>query len=147
MKPSNPTPMIKPTDAEQAWFVVDATDQPVGRLASRIAAVIRGKNKAHFAPHWDLGDFVVVINAEKVHFTGRKWEQKRYYSHSMYPGNLKERTAGSVLKRHPERILESAVKGMLPKNRLGRKLLKKVKVYPGPNHPHVAQNPQPLQFA
>lgn len=147
IKPSNPTPMIKPSEAGAKWYIVDATDQPVGRLASKIAAVVRGKNKPTFTPHWDMGDFVVVTNVEKIQFTGRKWEQKRYYTHSMYPGQLKEKTAAMVRDKHPERILEAAVWGMLPKNRLGRKLYKKVKIYAGGDHPHAAQNPEQLKLA
>ena len=146
MKPANPTPMIKPEDNGRDWYIVDAADQPVGRLASRIAAILRGKNKAAFTPHWDMGDFVVVINAEKVQFTGRKWQQKVYYSHSGYTGNLKKTGALEVRQKHPERILEKAVRGMLPKNRLGRKMAKKLKVYAGTEHPHGAQQPQPLDL-
>ncbi|RMF13776.1 MAG: 50S ribosomal protein L13 [Candidatus Dadabacteria bacterium] len=146
MKPSNPTPMIPPTAVERKWYVVDATDQTLGRLASRIAAVVRGKNKPEFAPHWDNGDFVVVINAEKVRLTGRKWQQKRYWRHTGYPGGIRSRTAEEMRDHKPEFLLQAAIRGMLPKNRLGRKLLKKVRIYAGPDHPHVAQNPEPLSF-
>ena len=131
-------------DATQKWFVVDATDQVVGRLATRIADVLRGKTKPQFTPHTDSGDFVVVVNADKVRFTGNKLEDKKYYRHSGYVGNLKVRTAKEQMERKPEVILMSAVKGMLPKNTLGRKQLTKLKVYAGEVHPHDAQNPETL---
>jgi len=136
--------MIKPEDADTKWHLVDATDQTLGRLASRIAALLRGKHNPAFTPHWDMGDHVVVVNAEKVHLTGRKWAQKRYASHSRYPGGLTLTQARQLHARHPERLIELAVRGMLPKNRLGRKINKKLKVYAGAEHPHVAQAPQPL---
>jgi large subunit ribosomal protein L13 len=136
--------VLKPADADKKWFVVDATDQVVGRLATKIADVLRGKTKPQFTPHTDSGDFVVVINADKVRFTGNKMEDKKYYRHSGYVGNLKVRTAREQMERKPEAILMSAVKGMLPKNTLGRKQLTKLKVYAGEAHPHDAQNPETL---
>lgn len=131
-------------DFSRDWYIVDATDLALGRLASQVASRLRGKHKPIFTPHMDTGDFVVVINAEKVKLTGRKWEQKKYYRHSGYPGGIKEITADKLRDKAPDRLIRSAVKGMLPKNRLGRKLLKKLKVYAGPDHPHQAQQPQPL---
>lgn len=128
------------------WYVVDGTNQTVGRMCSKIAAVLRGKNKAYYTPHVDCGDFVVVINAEKVVFTGNKRDEKIYINYTGYPGGKKEETADSLLKRRPEVVVERAVKGMLPKNRLGRKLHKKLFVYAGAEHPHKAQNPQELKF-
>lgn len=136
--------VLKPADADKKWFVVDATDQVVGRLATKIADVLRGKTKPQFTPHTDSGDFVVVVNADKVRFTGNKLEDKKYYRHSGYVGNLKVRTAKEQMERKPEAILMSAVKGMLPKNTLGRKQLTKLKVYAGEAHPHDAQNPETL---
>ena len=128
------------------WYVVDGTNQTVGRMCAKIAAVLRGKNKAYFTPHVDCGDYVIVINADKVVFTGNKLEKKFYDSFSGYPGGLKQETAGSLLKRRPEAVVERAVKGMLPKNRLGRKLYKKLFVYTGAEHPHGAQQPKELKF-
>lgn len=124
------------------WILVDATGQVLGRLASQIAVRLRGKHLPTFTPHVDVGDFVVVINAEKVCLTGRKWDQKVYRRHSGYMGGLKETSARKMLQEHPERLIYYAVKGMLPKNRLGRKLLKKLKIYVGSKHPHEAQQPQ-----
>ncbi|SMC18895.1 LSU ribosomal protein L13P [Desulfacinum hydrothermale DSM 13146] len=124
------------------WIVVDAEGQVLGRLASKIAMRLRGKHLPTFTPHVDTGDFVVVINADKVRLTGRKWDQKVYYRHSGYVGGLKATTAKKLNQDHPERLIEYAVKGMLPKNRLGRKLLKKLKVYKGTEHPHEAQQPE-----
>ncbi len=129
---------------ERKWYVVDATDQRLGRLATEIASVLRGKNKPTFAPHMDTGDFVVVINAEKIAVTGRKREQKLYRRHSGRPGGMKTETFAQLQNRIPERIVEKAVKGMLPKNSLGRKLFTKLKVYTGPDHPHQAQKPETL---
>lgn len=129
---------------DQQWFVVDATDQRLGRLASEIAKVLRGKNKPTFTPNADTGDFVVVVNAEKVVVTGRKRSQKLYRRHSGRPGGMKVETFGELQARLPERILEQAIRGMLPKNALGRKLFTKLKVYAGPEHPHQAQQPQNL---
>ena len=128
------------------WYVVDGTNQTVGRMSSRIAAVLRGKNKAYYTPHVDCGDFVIIINAEKVTFTGNKLEDKQYINYSGYPGGKKEETAKDLLKRRPEVILERAIKGMLPKNRLGRKMYKKLFVYVGTQHPHGAQQPKELKF-
>jgi large subunit ribosomal protein L13 len=134
----------KESDIERRWFVVDAEGKVLGRLATRVAQIVRGKEKAYFTPHLDTGDFVVVVNADKVRVTGNKPADKMYYRHSGYVGHLKETSLGRMLARKPEWVILHAVRGMLPKNRLGRKLLKKVKVYRGPNHPHAAQNPQPL---
>jgi large subunit ribosomal protein L13 len=136
----------KLSDIERNWYIVDANDKVLGRLASAIAMVLRGKNKPIFTPHMDTGDFVIVINAEKVKLTGNKLNDKKYYSHSGYPGGLKETTAGKLLKEKPERVLISAVRGMLPKNTLGRQLIKKLKIYAGPEHPHTAQNPKLLNI-
>ncbi len=140
------TYMAKPGEVERRWYVVDAKDKVVGRLASRIAMILMGKHKPHYTPHLDTGDFVVVINASRVRFTGRKWEQKCYYRHSGYPGGLKVRKAREVLEKNPEEILRHAVRGMLPKNHLGRRLLKKLKIYPGESHPHQAQKPAQLEL-
>ena len=133
-------------DVERAWYLVDAEGKVLGRLASQVAQILRGKTKPIYTPHVDTGDFVVVINAEKVRLTGKKMEQKTYYRHSGYPGGLRSTTAKKLLTTKPERILKSAVKGMLPKNPLGRKMFKKLKVYRGPDHPHQAQQPQPLEI-
>jgi len=134
----------KESDIERRWFVVDAEGKVLGRLATRIAQIVRGKEKVYFTPHLDTGDFVVVVNADKIRVTGKKEADKTYYRHSGYIGNLKKTTLGRMMARKPEWVIMHAVRGMLPKNRLGRKLLKKVKVYRGPTHPHAAQNPQPL---
>lgn len=131
---------------QRNWYVVDGTNQTVGRMCARIAAVLRGKNKAYYTPHVDCGDFIVVINAEKVVFTGNKAEDKMYQNFSGYPGGLREEAAKDLLKRRPEMVVERAVKGMLPKNRLGRKMIKKLFVYSGDKHPHAAQQPKPLSF-
>jgi large subunit ribosomal protein L13 len=136
-----------PREIEREWLVVDAQGQTLGRLATRIASVLRGKHKPIYSPHLDCGDFVIVVNAEKVAVTGRKLDQKMYYRHSGYPGGLKEIDLRKQLQLHPERVVESAVRGMLPKNRLGRKLFKKLKVYAGPTHPHQAQQPKTLEIA
>ncbi|MCS6799177.1 MAG: 50S ribosomal protein L13 [Myxococcota bacterium] len=138
------TATTKKQDVERRWFVVDATGQPLGRLASRIASVIRGKHRPVFQPHVDTGDFVVVVNAEKVLLTGDKLRQKRWYHYSRYPGGLRAEPYDALIRRRPEWIIEKAVYGMLPKNRLGRTLHRKLKVYRGPRHPHAAQKPQPL---
>ena len=140
------TMSAKPAEVERAWHIVDAENQIVGRLTSQIAAILRGKHKPSFTPHVDCGDFVIVINAEKVTFTGNKLEDKMYQNFSGYPGGLREETAGNLLKRRPEMIVERAVKGMLPKNRLGRQMYKKLFVYVGANHPHTAQQPTPFKF-
>lgn len=131
---------------QREWFIVDANNQVLGRLASNIARILRGKHKPTFAPHQDVGDFVVVINAEKVKLTGKKVEQKTYHRHSGYPGGMKEISFQRMIQKHPERVIENAVRLMLPKNVLGRKMIKKLKVYAGGNHPHQAQNPKPIQF-
>ena len=135
-----------PADIQREWFVVDATDQTLGRLASDIAQILRGKHKPTYAPHVDGGDFVVVVNADKVAVTGNKELQKIYYRHSGYPGGLRELSFEQMREKYPDRIIEGAVKGMLPKNKLGRKMLSKLKVYAGPDHPHGPQKPQPLEI-
>ena len=132
---------LKKEEVDRNWFVVDATDKILGRMATKIADRIRGKDKPTFTPHVDGGDFVVVINADKVKVTGNKAEQKNYYNHSLYPGGLKEKSYKEVLESTPERIIENAVKGMLPKNKLGKSIIKKLKVYSGSEHPHESQNP------
>jgi large subunit ribosomal protein L13 len=132
-------------DASQEWHVVDAENQVLGRLATRVASVLRGKHKPTFTPNADVGDFVIVVNAEKVKLTGNKMTDKTYYRHTGYIGGLKETTAGKVIaSKHPERLVEWAVRGMLPKSRLGDRLFTKLKVYAGPDHPHRAQKPRPL---
>jgi large subunit ribosomal protein L13 len=136
----------RPADIERSWWVADATDLPLGRLASEVAKVLRGKHKPTFAPHVDTGDYVVIVNAEKVAVTGNKAETKRYFRHSGYPGGLTARSFAEVLARRPERIVEQAVRGMMPKNRLGRRMLKQLKVYAGPDHPHRSQAPKPLEL-
>lgn len=128
------------------WYVVDGTNQTVGRMCARIAAVLRGKNKPYYTPHVDCGDYIVVINADKVKFTGSKIDDKTYINFSGYPGGKREETARSLLSRRPEVVIERAVKGMLPKNRLGRKMYKKLFVYAGAGHPHAAQQPKELKF-
>ncbi len=128
------------------WYVVDGTNQTVGRMCAKIAATLRGKNKAYYTPHVDTGDFIIVINAEKIVFTGNKHDEKVYHHFTGYPGGLRSETAASLLKRKPEAVIERAVKGMLPKNRLGRKMFKKLFVYVGTEHPHKAQNPKELTF-
>ena len=135
----------KPREIEQAWRLVDADGQILGRLATEIADTLRGKNKPAYTPHVDTGDFVIVVNAEKVRVTGKKLEQKIYYRHSGYPGGLRERTLAEQLARRPEDVIRKAVKGMLPKNKLAAAQLRKLKVYAGPEHPHAAQNPAPLK--
>jgi len=134
----------KPADIERGWFVVDATGQTVGRLASRVAHVLRGKHKPQFTPSIDTGDFVVIINAEKAIFSGNKLEQKIYYRSTTRPGSLKAVDAKTMLEKHPTRVLEEAVTGMLPHNTLGRAQARKLHIYAGPDHPHAAQRPQPL---
>jgi len=135
----------KPREIEQAWRLVDADGQILGRLATEIADTLRGKNKPAYTPHVDTGDFVIVVNAEKVRVTGKKLDQKIYYRHSGYPGGLRERTLAEQLARRPEDVIRKAVKGMLPKNKLAAAQLRKLKVYAGPEHPHAAQNPAPLK--
>lgn len=140
------TYMAKPEEIKREWFVVDAAGKTLGRLASEIAKILRGKHKPYYTPHLDCGDYVVVINAEKVKVTGKKLTDKIYYRHSGYMGGLKEIPLGKMLAEHPERVIELAVKRMLPQNRLGRKMLKKLKVYAGENHPHQAQKPKRLEI-
>jgi large subunit ribosomal protein L13 len=134
----------KPKEIEQHWYLVDAEGQTLGRLATRIADTLRGKRKPEYTPHIDTGDFVVVVNAEKIAVTGKKREDKIYYRHSGYPGGLRERTFAEELERRPTEVLRKAVKGMLPRNRLARRQLTKLKIYAGPEHPHEAQNPTPM---
>ena len=136
----------KPGEIERRWYVVDADGQTLGRLATRIADALRGKDKAVYTPHVDTGDFVVVVNAEKIAVTGKKLDQKIYYRHSGYPGGLKERPLRDQLQRQPTEVLRRAVRGMLPRNRLARQQLTKLKIYAGPNHPHEAQKPEPLEM-
>ena len=136
----------KPKDIERRWYLIDAKDQVLGRMATRIADLLRGKNKPIYTPHMDTGDFVVVVNAEKVVVTGRKAEQKEYQRYSGYPGGLKRIPYKRMLRTHPERIIEHAVRGMIPHNRLGRAVIKKLKVYAGPNHPHEAKQPEILKI-
>jgi large subunit ribosomal protein L13 len=135
----------KPGEVEQAWRLVDAEGQTLGRLATRIADTLRGKDKPQFTPHVDTGDFVVVVNAEKIAVTGKKLDEKIYYRHSGYPGGLRERPLRMELERRPTEVLRHAVKGMLPRTRLGRAQLRKLKIYAGPEHPHAAQAPTPLE--
>jgi large subunit ribosomal protein L13 len=142
----NKTYSPKPGDVERAWLVVDATDLPLGRLASEIATLLRGTHKPTYAPHIDGGDFVVVVNADKVAVTSDKSQSKIYYRHSGYPGGIKAETFESLLERRPEAVIERAVRGMLPKNKLGRQMGRKLKVYAGPDHPHAAQKPQALEL-
>jgi large subunit ribosomal protein L13 len=131
---------------QRNWYVVDGTNQTVGRMCSKIAAVLRGKNKAYYTPHVDCGDYVIVINADKIVFTGNKLDEKMYITYSGYPGGQKSESARNLLKRRPDSLIERAVKGMLPKNRLGRKMYKKLFVYAGDAHQHIAQKPQTLTF-
>jgi large subunit ribosomal protein L13 len=140
------TYVAKPSDRERNWLIVDATGLTLGRLATQIADVLRGKRKPTYTPHIDTGDFVVVVNAEKISVTGNKLENKLYYRHSGYPGGLKTRTLNEMLQRRPEEVIRIAVKGMLPRNRLARKQITKLKVYAGPDHPHAAQQPQPMEI-
>jgi len=138
--------MAKPNTVERDWYVVDAEGKTLGRLASQIAHILRGKHKPTYTPHVDTGDFVIVINADKIKVTGNKADQKKYYSHSGYPGGLKEMNFNELMAKHPTRAIYIAVKGMLPHNRLGRAMLKKLKVYAGPDHPHSAQMPKKLEI-
>ncbi|MGC8826350.1 MAG: 50S ribosomal protein L13 [Anaerolineae bacterium] len=137
---------LKEKDIQREWYVVDAAGKTLGRLATEIAKILRGKHKPYYTPHMDCGDYVIVINADKIRVTGRKLDQKIYYWHSGYPGGLKSVTLRRQLQTHPERVLQAAVRGMLPKNRLGRKMFKKLKVYASPEHPHQAQQPKPLEL-
>jgi large subunit ribosomal protein L13 len=141
------TYVATPTTRERNWLVVDADGETLGRLATRIADALRGKRKPEYTPHCDVGDFVIVVNADKVAVTGRKLEDKRYYRHSGYPGGLRSRTLGDELERRPEEVLRRAVKGMLPRTRLGRAQLRKLKIYAGPDHPHAAQKPEPMELS
>ena len=138
--------MASPATIDRKWYVVDATDMTLGRLASEVASVLRGKNKPIFTPHIDTGDYVIVINAEKIAVTGKKLDQKVYYHHSDYVGGMKEATLREKLNKKPEEVIEHAVKGMLPKGPLGREMFKKLYVYAGPEHNHVAQKPETLTF-
>src|SRR5881275_1983489 len=146
MTPSTKTYVARPTDRDRRWLVVDASGRTLGRLATQLADVLRGKRKPEYTPHIDTGDFVVVVNAEKISVTGDKRHAKLYHRHSGYPGGLKTRTLEEMLDRRPEEVIRLAVKGMLPRNRLARKQLTKLKIYAGPDHPHVAQKPQPLEI-
>ncbi|KAB2841350.1 MAG: 50S ribosomal protein L13 [Melioribacteraceae bacterium] len=146
MKQEKLTRFIKTEDADRKWYIVDAKDKVLGRLATNVARVIRGKNKAIFTPNTDTGDFVVVINADKVKMTGKRELMKTYFHHSMYPGGGKTKSFAEVMQKNPEFAIENAVKGMLPKTKLGKKLIKKLKVYVGENHPHAAQKPETLSF-
>jgi large subunit ribosomal protein L13 len=136
----------KKETVERQWVIVDAQDQVLGRLATRVATILRGKNKPIFTNHVDTGDFVVIVNAEKIRLTGNKLDDKTYYSHSGYPGGIKGMTAREMLEKKPEQVIKIAVKGMLPKNRLGSKLISKLKVYAGPDHPHGAQQPEKIEL-
>ena len=138
---------VNKANADKKWFIVDAEGQTLGRLASRIAIVLRGKHKVNYTPHDDCGDFVVVINAEKVTLSGKKWSDKQYIRHTGYPGGQRVTTAEEMLNKHPERLLEKAVKGMLPKNKLGRAIYRNMKVYTGPEHEQEAQKPQVLDLS
>jgi large subunit ribosomal protein L13 len=138
--------VTKQKDVQREWYVVDAAGQTLGRLAAQVARVLRGKHKPVYSPSVDTGDYVIVVNAEKIHVTGRKLDQKIYYRYSGYPGGLKEITLRNLLQKRPTRVIEHAVRGMLPKNRLGRRMFRKLKVYEGPEHPHAAQQPKPLEL-
>jgi large subunit ribosomal protein L13 len=140
------TYVAKPTDRQRDWYVVDAEGKTLGRLATQIANVLRGKHKPTYTPHVDVGDFVIVVNAEKVAVTGNKREKKLYWRHSGYPGGIRSRTLGDLLEKRPEEVIRKAVKGMLPRNRLARQQLRKLKVYAGPEHPHQAQKPDQLEI-
>ena len=138
------TYVAKPTDRDRRWLLVDASDKTLGRLATQLADLLRGKRKPEYTPHIDTGDFVVVVNAERIAVTGNKRQAKRYYRHSGYPGGLRSRTLEEMLERRPEEVIRLAVKGMLPRNRLARAQLTKLKIYAGPDHPHEAQAPKPF---
>lgn len=140
------TYVVKKSDIQHEWFVVDASGQTLGRLAAKIAIILRGKHKPIYTPSMDVGDYVIVVNADKINVTGNKLEEKRYYRHSLHPGGLAEINLEKLLATHPTRVIEFAVKGMLPKNRLGRAMIKKLKVYAGNAHPHAAQKPKPLSL-
>lgn len=136
----------KPNEVAREWLLIDAQDQVLGRVASKAAHILRGKHKPTYTPHVDTGDFVVIINADKIHVTGKKLTDKEYYRHSGYPGGLKCETFEEAMEKHPERVIEHAVKGMLPKNTLGRAMAKKLKVYAGAEHPHMAQQPREIKM-
>jgi len=136
----------RPGSIEREWYVIDARDLVLGRLATRVAGILRGKHRPQYSPHADCGDHVIIINAEKIRVTGRKEAQKNYYRHSQYPGGLKTISLEKQREKHPERIIEAAVKGMLPKNSLGRKIIRKMNIYAGEQHPHVAQQPKTLSL-
>lgn len=136
----------KAEEVERTWYVVDAEGRTLGRLATEVARILRGKHKPIYTPHVDTGDFVIIVNADKIRVTGKRLDQKMYYRHSGYMGGLKETSLRTMLNKHPERVLQLAVKGMMPKNPLGRKMYRKLKVYAAPDHPHAAQNPQPLEL-
>ena len=140
------TYVATPLDRERNWLLVDAEGQTLGRLATQIADALRGKRKPTYTPHVDVGDFVIVVNAEKVAVTGNKREDKRYWRHSGYPGGIRSRTLGDLLEKRPEEVVRRAVKGMLPRNRLARQQLRKLKIYAGPDHPHQAQKPEELRI-
>lgn len=140
------TYVVKASEIEREWFVVDAAGKNLGRLATEIAVILRGKHKPTFTPSMDVGDFVIVVNADKITVTGRKLKDKMYYRHSLYPGGLTAVSLEQMLAKHPTRVVEHAVKGMLPKNRLGRAMIKKLKVYAGGAHPHAAQKPRALEL-
>lgn len=137
----------KESEIERNWYIVDAEDAVLGRLATEVASILRGKHKPQFTPHLDAGDYVIVVNAEKVRVTGAKENQKMYYRHSRYPGGLRSMTFNQMIEKHPERVIEAAVRGMLPKNALGRRMLRKLRVFTGPDHPHAAQQPIELNVA
>jgi large subunit ribosomal protein L13 len=139
------TYVATPESRERNWLVIDATGKTLGRLATQIADALRGKRKPEYTPHVDVGDFVIVVNAERISVSGNKRQEKRYYRHSGYPGGLRSRTLDEMLARRPEEVIRLAVKGMLPRTRLGRAQLRKLKVYAGPEHPHAAQKPEPLE--
>jgi large subunit ribosomal protein L13 len=136
----------KPGEVEREWLIIDAEDQVLGRVAAKAAHILRGKHKPQFTPHVDTGDFVIIVNADKIRVTGNKAKDKRYYRHSGYPGGLKSESFEEAMAKHPERVIEHAVKGMLPKNTLGRAQGKKLKVYAGPEHPHAAQQPRKIEL-
>jgi large subunit ribosomal protein L13 len=144
--PEMKTYTAKPQDVQRKWYVVDAEGQTLGRLASQVAMILRGKHRPTYTPHVDTGDHVIIINAEKIHLTGKKLQNKKYYRHSGYPGGIKSVTAGDLLDRHPERVIKAAVWGMIPHNTLGRQIIKKLKIYAGAEHPHQAQMPETLEL-
>ena len=140
------TKSYKNTDLEKKWLLLDASDKTLGRLCTKISSILMGKNKAQYTPHNDLGDYIVIINAEKVKVTGNKDIQKKYYRHSGYPGGLKSSTFSEIIEKNPEDIIYKAVKGMLPKNKLSNSMISKLKVYKGENHPHIGQNPHKIEL-